>query len=324
MQDSRIPWHVYLVLLIALLGVSSAGTILQQIDSIPPLLRGAWRLQATAILLMPLAVYQFIEIEDKSEIANQMSLMTLSGLFLALHFATWIASLDYTSLTHSLLFVTTHPLVILIGMTLVSRFKDIKSASRLEWIGGIIGVTGAIITLQDGGSIQGDHEVTLFGDMLAFAGGVLVVGYIVCGRIVRKKLPIFVYAFIVTAIGALIMTLSSALLESNYSEFGAFGWIGGEYFIWIFSLALIAGVFGHTGLNYALKYVQPLVISILVTLEPIVGSLIGWLLFEAGVPGIWTWVGGIPLIAGMVLIVYAQSISDEMNANSQTQMPSAQ
>ena len=324
MQDSRIPWHVYLVLLVALLGVSSAGTILQQIDSIPPLLRGAWRLQATAILLMPLAVYQFIGIEDKAEIVNQMSLMALSGLFLALHFATWIASLDYTSLTHSLLFVTTHPLVVLIGMAIVSRFKDIKSASRIEWIGGIIGVTGAMITLQDGGSIQGDHEVTLFGDMLAFAGGVLVVGYIVCGRIVRKKLPIFVYAFIVTTIGALIMTLSSAMLESNYSEFGAFGWIGGEYFIWIFSLALIAGVFGHTGLNYALKYVQPLVISILVTLEPIVGSLIGWLLFDAGVPGIWTWVGGIPLITGMVLIVYAQSKSDEMYANSQTQMPSAQ
>ena len=67
---------------------------------------------------------------------------------------------------HSLLFVTTHPLVILVGMAILSRFKEMKPASRMEWIGGIIGVTGAIIILQDGGTIQGDHEVTVFGDLL--------------------------------------------------------------------------------------------------------------------------------------------------------------
>ena len=319
MNSSRIPWHVYLVLLIALIGVSSAGTLLQQIDMIPPILRGAWRLQATSLLLLPLAIYQYAQMEDKVEVKNQLGLMLLSGVFLALHFSTWIASLDYTSLTHSLLFVTTHPLVILVGMAILSRFKEMKPASTMEWIGGIIGVTGAIITLQDGGTIQGDHEVTVFGDLLAFAGGVLVVGYIVCGRIVRKKLPIFVYAFIVTAFGAIIMTIGSAILESQYSEFGTFGWISSEYLAWVLGIALVSGLFGHTGLNYALKYVQPLVISILVTLEPIVGSFIGWMLFDAGVPGLWTWIGGIPLIAGMVLIVYAQSDS-ENEANSQTQI----
>ena len=117
------------------------------------------------------------------------------------------------------------------------------------------------------------------------------------------------------------MTIGSAILESQYSEFGTFGWICSEYLAWVLGLALVAGLFGHTGLNYALKYVQPLVISILVTLEPIVGSLIGWILFNAGVPGMWTWIGGIPLIAGMVLIVYAQSDS-ETDANSQTQLAS--
>ena len=75
MSNSRIPWHVYLVLLIALIGVSSAGTILQQIDEIPPILRGAWRLQATSLLLLPLAIYQFNQMEDKAEIKNQLGLM---------------------------------------------------------------------------------------------------------------------------------------------------------------------------------------------------------------------------------------------------------
>ena len=157
MNSSRIPWHVYLVLLIALIGVSSAGTLLQQIDMIPPILRGELEATATSLLLLPLAIYQYAQMEDKVEVKNQLGLMLLSGVFLALHFSTWIASLDYTSLTHSLLFVTTHPLVILVGMAILSRFKEMKPASTTEWIGGIIGVTGAIITLQDGGTIQGDH-----------------------------------------------------------------------------------------------------------------------------------------------------------------------
>ena len=67
MNSSRIPWHVYLVLLIALIGVSSAGTILQQIDMIPPILRGLGGYKQLLLLLLPLAIYQYAQMEEKSK-----------------------------------------------------------------------------------------------------------------------------------------------------------------------------------------------------------------------------------------------------------------
>ena len=80
---------------------------------------------------------------------------------------------------------------------------------------------GAAISMLDTGDVQGDRSVTIFGDQLAFLGAVFVVGYIVCGRILRDWMPLFLYAFPVTLIGGFLLIPASWLLESYYAEFGA-------------------------------------------------------------------------------------------------------
>jgi len=310
MNSGTIPAHVWLVLGVAICGVSSAGAIFTHVDEIPPLLRASWRLQLTALILAPLALWQLNQID--SEIQSKLfdlstaKIIVASGIFLALHFGFWVTSLDYTSLTHSLLFVTAHPLVILIGM-----FVFIRKPNRLELVGGIAAFTGAAISMLDAGDVQGDRSVTFFGDQLAFFGAVFVVGYIVCGRILREWMPLFLYAFPVTLIGGLLLVPASYLLESDYSDFGAFGYLGHETLLWFVLLAFIAGILGHTGLNYCLKFVSPLLISISVTLEPVLGSLIGWMFFSTGIPGMWTWIGGPILMLGIISIVYGEHLTNQ-------------
>jgi drug/metabolite transporter (DMT)-like permease len=299
-----------LVLGVAICGVSSAGAIFTHVDEIPPLLRASWRLQLTALILAPLALWQFNSIEGGVKVKllkpSTIKIVAGSGAFLALHFGFWVTSLDYTSLTHSLLFVTAHPLVILIGM-----FYFVRKPNRMELVGGIAAFTGAAISMLDAGDVQGDRSVTVFGDQLAFFGAVFVVGYIVCGRILREWMPLFVYAFPVTLIGGLLLLPASWLLESNFSDFGAFGYFTHQTLWWFVLLAFIAGILGHTGLNYCLKYVSPLLISISVTLEPLLGSLIGWMFFSTGVPGLWTWIGGPILMLGIISIVYGEHLINE-------------
>ena len=310
MQSGSVPPHVWLVLGVAICGVSSAGAIFTHVDEIPPLLRASWRLQLTALILAPLALWQFNSIEggvkEKLLKPSTIKIVAGSGAFLALHFGFWVTSLDYTSLTHSLLFVTAHPLVILIGM-----FYFVRKPNRMELVGGIAAFTGAAISMLDAGDVQGDRSVTVFGDQLAFFGAVFVVGYIVCGRILREWMPLFVYAFPVTLIGGLLLLPASWLLESNFSDFGAFGYFTHQTLWWFVLLAFIAGILGHTGLNYCLKYVSPLLISISVTLEPLLGSLIGWMFFSTGVPGLWTWIGGPILMLGIISIVYGEHLINE-------------
>ena len=310
MQSGSIPAHVWLVLGVAICGVSSAGAIFTHVDEIPPLLRASWRLQLTALILAPLALWQFnsIDVETKSKLFEMSTgkIILASGAFLALHFGFWVTSLDYTSLTHSLLFVTAHPLVILIGM-----FLFVRRPNRMELVGGIAAFSGAAISMLDAGDVQGDRSVTFFGDQLAFLGAVFVVGYIVCGRILREWMPLFIYAFPVTLLGGLLLLPASMCLEADYSDYGAFGYIGHETLVWFVLLAFIAGILGHTGLNYCLKYVSPLLISISVTLEPVLGSIIGWMFFSTGVPGMWTWIGGPILMLGIISILYGEHITNQ-------------
>ena len=53
------PNWVWLLLVGAVFGVSSAGAIFQQVDDVPPLLRASWRLQLTSLVLAPLALIQW-------------------------------------------------------------------------------------------------------------------------------------------------------------------------------------------------------------------------------------------------------------------------
>ena len=320
-QSPKAPLWVWGLLVAAVCGVSSAGALFQHVDSVPPLLRASWRLQLTSLVLAPFFIYQWCQQNDsiKSRMFEQKTLViiTLSGCALALHFGSWVASLDATSLTHSLLFVTAHPLIIIVGMGVLGTFFiGHRLPNRREILGAIIGFSGAALTLLDQGHQQGGHTVTLWGDALAFFGAVFVVGYIISGRILREWMPIFLYAFPVTLLASILLVPASWIMEPNFTSFGILGWTEPEYFPWFLALALIAGLLGHTGLNTCLRYISPLTISTSVTLEPLIGSFIGWAFFESGVPGQWTWVGGPILILGVVLVILGGH--DMENTNNQT------
>ena len=293
---SRTPPLVWGLLVAGVLGVSSAGAILSHVDSIPPLMRASWRLQITVLMLLPFAIWQYreMDLESRSRLTEKKTVLIIlgSGIALTAHFGTWVTSLDHTSLAHSLLFVTSHPIIIVAGTALL-----VRRPHRLETIGALVGLLGAGITLLDAGN---DGEVTLWGDMLAFAGAITVVGYIVAGRILREWMPVFVYAVPVTLIGGILLIPFSIIMGE---ETAALGWIESDLLSWFILLAFLAGIVGHTGLNACLRWLPPLTISFAVTLEPIIGAFIGWFFFSEGVPGKWTWIGGSILILGIMFVI---------------------
>lgn len=293
---TRTPPLVWGLLAVSVLGVSSAGAILSHLDSIPPLMRGSWRLQITVLLLLPFAIWQYrnMEIVEKKKLTEKRTILILlgSGVALAAHFGTWITSLDHTSLAHSLLFVTSHPIIIVIGTAIF-----VRKPRKLETIGALVGLIGASITLLDA---KNSGDVTLWGDFLAFAGAITVVGYIVAGRILREWMPVFVYAVPVTLLAGLLLIPVSILMGESTS---ALGWINSDLIGWFILLAFLAGIVGHTGLNACLRWLPPLTISFAVTLEPIIGAFIGWLFFSEAIPQKWTWLGGLILIIGIMLVI---------------------
>jgi drug/metabolite transporter (DMT)-like permease len=266
----------------------------------PPVLRASWRLWATSIVLLPGFIAQLRCVEKEAYNLRTASLISLSGFALAIHFAAWTWSLDHTSLAHSLLFVTSHPIVIVSAMLVMERKVDFLLITGASL--GFMGAGLALLDASDSGS------VTYAGDAAAFLGAVAGAAYLAVGRILRSgsKIPLFIYAFPVTTVSAIILTLLSAFIESPAPAIDShpLGWIGSEYLLTVVALAFGAGLLGHTGLNAALRWLPPIIISVGLLFEPILGSVIGLLVLGTIEVGLWTVLGGIMMIAGAVILTF--------------------
>jgi len=323
---AKVPLWAWILLAGSVFGVSCAGSIFQQVGEIPPIMRASWRLQSTSLILLPLAIWQWQRtpenIRKQCFERRNLVILSISSTAVAAHFGCWVVALDLTTLTHALLFVSSHPIIIAVGMFLLSRLPPsllgvlkgwgmeniIRDPNRIEYVGVFIGFIGACLTLLDVGRSQGKHTVTFLGDFIAFLGALTFIVYQICGRILRVWMPIFIYAFPVTFLGSLILIPVSLLAETSAP--GVFGWATAAYIWWFVALACIAGILGHTGLNTCLMYMSPLLVCTATTLEPAIGSLVGWLVFKTGLPGTWSVIGGCILMISFLLVTYGSYIAN--------------
>ena len=295
------PRSAWLLLFVALFAVSSAGAVLQSMTEVPPILRASWRMQGTALILLPGFIFQLYNLDRSIFNMKDFMIIFISSIFLAAHFGSWVWSLDHTSLVHSLLFVTSHPLVVVLLMPILG--SEIRKGHIL---GASVGFFGAALTLKD---IDSGGEVTLIGNLFAFIGAVTVVGYLFSGRYLRseRNMPLFIYAFPVTFLSAVWLTPTSVIIEGTgfsqaIPEISIFGWTDIAWILWVGYLSLGPGLMGHTGINAVLRWFSPLIVSIALLFEPVIGGLIGYLWNGEISLGIWTVIGGILMLIGQLLV----------------------
>ena len=307
MADSKAPpAAAWLTLSAAVLAVSSAGIVLQEMSEVPPLLRASWRMQGTALVLLPGFIYQFLRTSDFEINRNDARLILASSLFLAAHFGSWVWSLDNTSLVHSLLFVNTHPLVVVAIMPFLGEV--VRRGHITGVVLGFGGATLSLIDLGDGG------QVSLVGDLAAFAGAVTVVGYILVGRHLRSErgMPIFIYAFPVTTAAGIWLSFATVFFEgSSFSSIepsdSLTGWSDPIWIAWVAYLSLGPGLCGHTGVNTVLRWIPPIVVSIALLMEPVLGAIIGWLWTDEVVIGLPTVAGGLMMMTGAIMVTLQET-----------------
>ncbi|KJE95326.1 hypothetical protein CAOG_05785 [Capsaspora owczarzaki ATCC 30864] len=321
-HHQKVPIHVWVILCLALVAVSSAGTAFKHIDDVTPFLRASWRLFVTSLVLLPPAVFQFARADAslRAQCLKPSALLAIlfGGICLACHFGSWVWSLDNTTLAHSLLLVCMHPVIFVMGMLLLGR-----PVARGELLGTGIALAGTVLLLQD---VRSDGEVTIPGDLVAFLGAVFFVGYLSCGKTLRRFMPVFIYAFSVTFVSSVVLGFIAIPAEDvslfSASPSGSFGWAGLDYLPVIIYLSFGPGLVGHTGINYIVKFLPPLVVSISFLTEPLIGTVIGIAFGESNVPGAWTWCGGLVLMVGVVMNVTTGHAHSVRQAQRPKSLPS--
>jgi drug/metabolite transporter (DMT)-like permease len=216
-----------------------------------------------------------------------MGWLILSGLLLSLHFAFWITSLKYTSVASSVVLVSTHPIFVGIGARLFLR-------ERL----GLNLILGIILSVLGSGLISyGDMTLSkeaLMGDGLALVGAMTASGYFLVGRKMRRNQDLLSYIFPVYSTAGLALVLFSLLFQKPF-----FGYPTTTY-LFMFLLALVPQLIGHTTFNWALKYLPASMVAITILGEPIGSAILAYFILGEGLTT-WKILGGISIFSGILI-----------------------
>jgi len=275
--------RLYLLLLIGILAVSTASILIKLCDA-PVLIIATYRMMLASLMLTPLACYQKTWRDWER---TDLGWFFISGLLLSLHFALWIASLKYTSVASSVVLVTTHPIFVGIGGWLL-----LKEKIGMNLIFGI-----ALSVLGSGAIGYGDwslSEEAWIGDGLALLGAIAASGYLLVGRKMRKGQGLLSYIFPVYSTAGLILILLALVFQESFWGYSS------PTYLYLFLLAVVPQLIGHTTFNWALKYLPASVIAVATLGEPIGSTLLAYLILGEGLT-IWKLIGGISIFAGILI-----------------------
>jgi drug/metabolite transporter (DMT)-like permease len=270
----------------------SSGSILARLADAPAIVKSAYRVGISALVFAPISLI-FYRDEFTRLTKKDFALSALSGVFLALHFATWIASLDYTSVASSVMLVETIPIwVAVFGVIL-----GIARPSRMMWFCVCLSVVGAGIVGY--GDISPDRTA-LFGDALAVAGAVAAAAYIMCGGEVRKKVGMVPYVTLCYGSAAIVIWCAVLALGYPITGYDAKTWRA------FAALAVFSQVLGHTSYNWALGHFSAGFVGIMLLGEPIGSAVLAYYLFDE-VPAPVKFLGFALLLASITLAARDES-----------------
>lgn len=284
----------------------STSSILIRWSSAQPVTIAFFRLAIATLILLPIALLR--EREALRNLSRRdAGLLVLVGAILAAHFATWITSLRLTTVASSTILVTSHPLVVVLASAVFLH----ERVGRRGAIGVVIAFVGAILLVW--GDVQFDAR-SFLGDLLALAGGVAAGAYILAGRALRQRLPLFLYAALVYGSASLFL-LPLAIQSGDHLT----GLPQNDYLLFV-AMAVVPSVMGHTLYNWSLRHVPATVVSVSLLGEPIGASLLAAVLL-AEVPPSTALFGGAVVLAGIFLTATAPAVRSHAPAPA-TPLPS--
>lgn len=285
------------VLLVGILAVSAASIFVRFAQGgADSLVIAAGRLAIATLALAPVALARHRgALQGLSR--RDLLLSLAAGALLAVHFASWIASLAMTTVLQSVVLVTTTPLWVALLAPLVLREK----LTRGVVVGLLLAVAGGVLMATGGDGPAGSPAAgrdAFRGGALALLGAWAMAGYLLVGRGLRAHLALVPYVFVVYGAAAAGLLLAVALTGRPVAGIGPGTWG------WIALLALVPQLVGHTTFNWALRHLRATPVAVVLFGEPVGATLLAFLLLGER-PGAVRIAGALVILAGVFLAARA-------------------
>lgn len=278
-----------LALVVSLVAVSTAS-ILIRLTEAPPMAIATWRLTLSSLMLLPFFIsnggFRKIRIMKRRDLLALMGV----GIALAIHFASWITSLSFTSVTSSVIFVHVDPIFV----ALVSHFLLRERVEPRQIMGIAVAFFG--VTVIAYGDI-GLGKESLMGDALSLIGAGALGIYILAGRHLRQRLDLTTYVTPVYTISAVVLALGSIFVGTPLINYPL------NTMLMFTMIAIVPMIFGHTVYNWTLKWISAPVVSLSLLGEPVGASILAYI-FLGETPGFLAFLGGVLTLVGILICAY--------------------
>lgn len=252
-------------LLIAVSAISFAAIFFRLAQPTHPLVSAGVRLAIASLLLAPWTLRSLRAGRLTPRLVRHA---VVAGLFYGLHFGSWVASLELTTIAASVTLVTATPLLLALHGLLTGKDRP----TRRLWIA--LGLAAVGVTTI-GGTDLGRGVDALLGDGLALLGCLAMAGYLLVGRRLGGELDVLGFSGIAVAVGALSLGVAAVGTGVDLS-------VSREALGWLAASALVPQLIGHNLLTWTLQHARPTVVGMATVGEPVGASLLGlWVLGEA-------------------------------------------
>ena len=277
--------QIYPLLIIGLVAISTSPVIAKMLPLVPATVIAFWRMAIASALLWVYSVF----FSYKSVKSNNSILVYLAGSSLAMHFIFWFGALKLTSIANTTVLGIVAPAFTL----LIEKLFYGKKIGAFSSIALIIVFIGCVIVQ---GSDLGRFSGEGLGNIMAILSAVFLGIVFLIGSKARQEIGVLTYTRNLFSVSALVL-LSCSLLLNN----PVFNYSINNYF-WLCMLGVVPTLIGHTIFSYSIKYVSPTIITSIPLGEPIIASILAFVLFKEGVSS-FVFMGGLIIAVGLVLLI---------------------
>ncbi len=273
-----------ILLCIAMLSVSTSPIIARFLDNVPAVTISFWRMSFGAMILW------FISIFKKQTPLNskQLKRTWLAGIMLGIHFALFFGSIKLTTIANATFLGTLAPLFTFI----IEKFILKRHHSKFLLFGLGFAIFGATIIISNQFDFSSKYTI---GNLLAIACSMFLgVGFIISEN-VRKEISTISYSRTLFSTAALTLFIISLFTQSSLFGYSKID------FIYLLLLGIIPTLFGHGLMYHSIRHISPTIVASTPMGEPIIASLLAWLLFNE-IIGFITLIGGIITMVGLFIL----------------------
>ncbi len=285
MPDSR-PKGVVYAAAAALVFSTSPVLARVAVTELPEGLVAGGRLIIGGAVVLAVAVLR----RESFQLKRNWRLITFSGACLSVHFLSYVAAIDRTSLAHAITLVyLSVPVIAVLSWLLFG-----EALSRLQWLGvglalaGLVMLTGFEPMLSPG---------MLIGDAWAVVCAITFAFYSLAGRRRGADMGLLAYA------GSVYLVAGAMALPFAAVAFVP-GSVSGAAWASVVGSGLLPMAAGHTLYNAALRLTSATVVNLIAMQEVVFAVVLGAVLFSesptpATLAGVALTLGGVAMVTGV-------------------------